>query len=83
MNIKKFVTETKIISISTSVDSNCNTIVFFNTGTNNCFVDGIKITPGTSFTILGNENEFNVKYYSINFQGVGNPELTIIYKRYL
>lgn len=83
MNCRQYITETKILTDNTTVDSNCNTIVFFNTGTSNVFVDGIKITPGTSFTVLGNENEMNIKYYSILFQAPGNNQITIVYKRYV
>jgi hypothetical protein len=83
MICRKFITETKIITNNTTVDSLCNSIVFYNTGTTNVLVDGIKITPGTSFTFLGNENELNIKFYSIFFVVGGNPELTIIYKRYV
>lgn len=83
MACKKFITETKILSNNTTVDSNCNSIVFYNTGTANVFVDGIKITPGTSFSFIGNFDEMNIKYYSILFAQIGMPEITIIYKRYV
>ena len=83
MSCRQYTTETKILSDNTTVDSNCNSMTFYNTGTNNVFVDGIKITPGTSFSVLGNENEMNIKYYSILFQGAGNPQITIVYKRYV
>ena len=83
MSCKQYTTETKIISDNTTIDSNCNSITFYNTGTANVFVDGIKITPGTSFSILGNFNEMNVKYYSVLFQAPGNNQLTAVYKRYL
>jgi hypothetical protein len=83
MTCRKFITETKIITENTTVDSFCNDITFFNTGTINVFVDGIRITPGTSFTITGNANEMNIKFYSVFFTGAGNPQLTIIYKRYV
>jgi hypothetical protein len=83
MSCKQYTTETKIISDNTTIDSNCNSITFYNTGTSNVFVDGIKITPGTSFSILGNFNEMNVKYYSVLFQAPGTNQLTAVYKRYL
>lgn len=83
MSCRQYITETKIVTDNTTVDSNANTITFFNTGTCNVFVDGIKITPGTSFSILGNFNEMNIKYYSILFVAPGTQQLTIVYKRYV
>jgi hypothetical protein len=82
MKCLKYITETKIVTINGQVDSNCNTIIFLNTGANNVFVDGIRITPGTSFAVTGNYNEMNIKTYSIQFTG-GIGSLTIIYKRYV
>jgi hypothetical protein len=83
MSCKKYITETKIVTQNGQVDSNCNTITFLNTGTNNVFVDGIRITPGTSFTILGQFDEMNIKTYSLTFAAPGSGSLTIIYKRYV
>jgi hypothetical protein len=83
MSCLKYITETKIITGNTTLDSFANSITFYNTGTNTCFVDGIKITSGTSFTILGNRDEMNIKFYAITFRGAGNPELTIVYKKYV
>lgn len=79
---KQFITETKIVTENTTVDSFCNDITFYNTGTINVLVDGIRITPGTSFSINGNRGEMNIKFYSIFFVSAGTTELTIIYKRY-
>ena len=44
MSCRQYITETKILTDNTTVDSNCNGITFYNTGTNNVFVDGIKIS---------------------------------------
>lgn len=82
MKCVKYTTETKIITVNGQVDSNCNSIIFLNTGTNNVFIDGIRVTPGTSINIAGNFGEMLIKAYSIKFTG-GNQSLTIIYKRYL
>jgi hypothetical protein len=83
MTCLKYITETKIITDNTTLDSFCNSVTFYNTGTTNVSVDGIRITPGTSYTILGNYNEMNIKFYSIFFTIGGTPELTIIYKKYV
>lgn len=83
MNCYKYITETKIVTQNGQVDSNCNSITFLNTGVNNVFVDGIRITPGTSFTIIGNLNEMNIKTYSITFISPNTGSLTIVYKRYV
>lgn len=82
MKCVKYTTETKIITINGQVDSNCNSIIFLNTGNQNVFVDGIRITPGTSINITGNEGEMLIKTYSVLFSG-GTQSLTIIYKRYI
>lgn len=80
---RKYITETKIVYSNIQVDSNCNSIIFFNTGTSNVFVDNIKITPGTSINIAGNRDEILIKVYDILFIAPGTNALTIIYKRYV
>lgn len=87
MKCFQYITETKIVSQNTQVDSNCNSITFLNTGIQNVFVDAIRITPGTSFTIFGNYAEMLIKVYSIQFEvieaGPIGQSLTIVYKRYV
>ena len=79
----KYITETKIVTQNIQVDSNANSLIFYNTGTSNVFVDGIKITPGTSIAITGNVGEMLVKVYDVLFVAPGNNQLTVIYKRYV
>lgn len=83
MNCKQYITETKVFTQSGSTDTNCNSLIFVNTGTSNVNLDGLILTPNQSLNITGNENEINVKIYYFNFTGAGTNALTIIYKRYI
>jgi hypothetical protein len=80
---RKYITETKIILANGSTDSNCNSILFVNTGVTNVTIDGLTLVPNQSFEILGNRDEINVKTYYFTFASLVGAALTIIYKRYL
>jgi hypothetical protein len=80
---QKYVTETKLFSLGGQTDSNANSIIFINTGTNVANVDGLVLQPGQSLSILGNRDEINIKVYSFNFTGSLVSQLTVIYKRYV
>lgn len=80
---RKYITETKIIFANGSTDSNCNSILFVNTGVTNVTIDGLTLVPNQSFEILGNRDEINVKTYYFTFASLSGAALTIIFKRYL
>lgn len=83
MSCRQYITETKTFVQSGSTDTNCNSVIFVNTGTSNVNVDGLQLTPNQSLNITGNENEVNVKIYYFNFTGAGTNALTILFKRYI
>lgn len=83
MSCVRYVTETKVYSANAQTDSNCNSIIFINTGQSSVSVDNLVLTPGQQLAIAGNFNEVNVKIYQITFLGTTSPALTVIYKRYL
>ena len=85
MNIlQQYTTETKVFNLAGQTDSNCNSILFINTGSTGVYVDGVLINSGQSFAIDGNRGEILVKTYSFNFVNQAlSPNLTIVYKRYL
>ena len=83
MTCRKYITETKTFTQSSSTDTNCNSLIFVNTGTSNVTIDGLLLTPNQSLNITGNENEVNVKVYYFNFSGAGTNALTILFKRYI
>jgi len=80
---RKYITETKVILSNGSTDSNCNSILFVNTGTNNVTIDGLTLVPNQSWEVSGNKDEINVKTYYFTFSSATGSALTIIYKRYL
>jgi hypothetical protein len=83
-NLQQYITETKVFNLAGQSDSNCNSILFINTGATNVIVDGVKIQSGQSFAIDGNRGEILVKTYSFNFEDqTKQPNLTIVFKRYL
>jgi hypothetical protein len=83
MNCKKYTTDTKIFLRDGQTDTDCNSVIFYNTGTNPVNVDGVVLQQGQQFRIDGNENEQLVKVYNFQFSGALVNELTVIYKRYL
>lgn len=83
MVCRKYTTDTKIFLSNGQTDTDCNSVIFYNTGTNLVNVDGINLQPGQQFRIDGNENEILVKAYYFQFTGALVDELTVIYKRYI
>ncbi len=82
-NCQKYITETKIFFETGSTDSNCNSILFVNTGTINVTIDGLLLVPNQSWEISGNRDEINVKTYYFTFASGSGSGLTVIYKRYI
>jgi len=83
MNCRKYTTDTKIFLRDGQADTDCNSVIFYNTGTNSVSVDGVTLQQGQQLRIDGNENEQLVKVYPFQFSGSLVSELTVIYKRYL
>ena len=83
MSCIQYTTETKIYVLTGSTDSNCNSILFINTGTSAVTIDAIVLQQGQQLRIDGNVNEILVKTYYFTFATGGTNSLTIVYKRYL
>lgn len=79
----QYTTETKVYVLTGSTDSNCNSILFINTGTSTVTIDGVTLQQGQQFRIDGNENEMLIKTYYFTFAAGGTNSLTIVYKRYI
>lgn len=78
-----YITETKIFVLSGQTDSNCNSLLFINTGLDPVSIDGLVLQPNQSWSIEGNRMEMNIKTYSFNFLSNLGTGLTVIYKRYV
>jgi hypothetical protein len=83
MNCRKYTTDTKIFLRDGQADTDCNSVIFYNTGTNPVNVDGVVLQQGQQLRIEGNENEQLVKVFNFQFSGTLVSELTVIYKRYI
>lgn len=85
MKLQKYITETKVYYLSGQTATNCNSVIFYNTGTAKVIIDGIPLAPGQQVVITGSVGEILVKQYSFEFiQFVDSRnELTIIYKKYI
>jgi hypothetical protein len=79
----QYTTETKIFVQTGSTDSNCNSLLFVNTGIPAVFVDGVELQQGQQLRIDGNENEICVKTYYFTFATGTNPQLTVVFKKYI
>jgi hypothetical protein len=83
MSCQKYITESKIYVENAQTPSQCNSILFINTGSVAVTIDALVLQPNQSWEISGNRDEMNVKVYSFTFAAGLNPQLTIIYKRYV
>ena len=83
MACQKYITETKLFYSNNQTDSNCNSIIFINTGSVNVTVDNVLLQPSQSLAIDGNKDEILEKVYEINFSAGSNPQLTVVFKRYI
>jgi hypothetical protein len=79
----KYTTDTKIFIANGQTYTDCNSVIFYNTGTNPVNVDGVVLQQGQQLRIEGNENEKLVKVYPFQFSGALVNELTVIYKIYI
>lgn len=55
------------------INGQCNSMTYVNQGTSTAFINGVlRLDPGQSFTLDGNEGEWDNGNYQITFQtGVG------------
>lgn len=83
MACQQYITETKIFSSNNQTDTNCNSVIFINTGSVNVTVDNVLLQPSQSLAIDGNKDEILIKVYNFNFATGSNPQLTIVFKRYI
>lgn len=85
MKLQKYITETKVFYLSGQTPTNCNSIIFYNTGTSKIIIDGIPLAQGQQVVITGSWCEILVKQYSFEFNKTAESrnELTIIYKKYV
>ena len=80
----RFETVTKVYQESGYTISNCNSILFINTGTAKVIVDQQLLLPGQSLSVPGSVGEINIKQYSFQFiYQIGySQSLTVIRKVY-
>jgi hypothetical protein len=81
----KYYTETKLYFTNYKVSSDCNEILFINTGTENVTVNDILLVPNTSLRISGNVMEVDTTQYYIKFPTADNTgnTLTVLRKLYV
>lgn len=83
MNCIRYTTETKVFITNGQTDTNCNSVIFVNTGQDVVNVDNLNLQPGQKLEISGNRDEVLIKVYTFAFSTFVQPSLTIIFKRYL
>jgi hypothetical protein len=83
MACQQYITETKLFYSNNQTDSNCNSIIFINSGGVNVTIDNVVLGPNQTLAIDGNRDEMNVKVYNFNFSAGSNPQLTVVFKRYI
>ena len=83
MACQRYITETKIFVANNQTDTNCNSVIFINSGSVNVTVDNVVLAPNQTLAIDGNRDEMLVKVYDISFASGSNPQLTVVFKRYI
>ena len=83
MKCRQYITETKIYYENSSTPSNCNSILFINSGTIAVTVENVLLQPGQQLAIDGNADEMCVKIFYFTFAATTGGSLTVVYKRYL
>jgi hypothetical protein len=63
-----------------SIPTDCNSIIFINSGTTNAVIENVVLAPSQSFVIDGNELEFTTATLQINFTGAGQNNLVVVKK---
>lgn len=84
MEKNKFITETESYNESIlDVDSNCNSIMFFNNAASTVFINGFPLATGGTLFIDANLGEINTTKYRLSF-GAGNTgEVFVMRKKYI
>jgi hypothetical protein len=83
MACQQYITETKLFYSNSQTDTNCNSVIFINSGSVNVSVDNVLLAPNQTLAIDGNKDEMLVKVYEFNFAAGSNPQLTVVFKRYI
>jgi hypothetical protein len=82
-NLQKYEINVLQYSNTQFVQSNCNSITFYNVGSSTLLIEqSIPLANGQTFTITGNENEICVKQFLITFTGGGENNAIIVKKNY-
>jgi hypothetical protein len=63
-----------------SIPTDCNSIIFINSGTTNAIIENVVLAPSQSFVIDGNELEFTTVTLQVNFSGAGQNNLIVVKK---
>ena len=63
-----------------SIPTDCNSIIFINSGTTNAVIENVILAPSQSFVIDGNELEYTTATLQINFTGTGQNNLIVVKK---
>ncbi len=63
-----------------SIPTDCNSIIFINSGTTTAVIENVTLAPSQSFVIDGNELEYTTATLQINFTGAGQNNLIVVKK---
>jgi hypothetical protein len=83
MSCRQYIIETKVFVLTGQTDTNCNSILFINSGTSTVTVEGVVLAVGQQFRVDGNLDEMLVKTLQFTFATGGVNQLTVVFKRYL
>ena len=81
--MRKYYEDFQLYNQPQEVRSDCNSLTVINIGTSTAILNGVQITPGTQYVILGNEGEVNVTRYRLSFTGAGTEQVMVIRKIYM
>ena len=77
-----FRTAIETVQKARRVESNCNGIAFYNTGSDNALINGFLLQTGAALIINGHQGETDCTQYDIVFQSSTSPRIDIVRKIY-
>lgn len=77
----KFYTYTNNYTTGQTIQSKCNAITFYNSGTNTMVVDGIPFAPQTSIVFQGNVGEYTEQNFNLSFIDIGGVNQATVYRK--
>lgn len=78
--MRKFRIDTTAVRQGRTVESNCNSIAFYNKGSVNVTINTVELAPGESIAFGGHCGEVDLTFYEISFPSTTGALVYVIRK---